>query len=277
MNAYSRRIRELLASVSPELIGERPAAPPPIRVPTQAFSDFLINREMGDWAEGLVLRAIERSGLGLSAVPYGRTENLVAGEPGFRDYYLAYRAELYSLGKRPDLLVYRGPPPDFGERNGEALIPLASRALAGVEVRSSQQSLNGTRPPSELSFTPKVEDIWNVARWIERHGVPHYYVQVLFGAVYGISFEAILEHLAMGPKEGGFTVDKQPKNQFKSTIYLPLDKGTCLTTAFGWPKLAAFSRQLASGRMLFGVHFSGGEAVFDACTLSGLIRLDGTE
>ena len=40
-----------------------------------------------------------------------------------------------------------------------------------------------------LSITPKVEDIKVVYKWIETFNVPHFYFQVFFDKVYGISFE----------------------------------------------------------------------------------------
>ena len=41
------------------------------------------------------------------AVKYGRDDNLSAGDPGFREFYEAYREELNTVGKKPDLLIYR--------------------------------------------------------------------------------------------------------------------------------------------------------------------------
>jgi hypothetical protein len=110
-------------------------------------------------------------------------------------------------------------------------------------------------------------------RWVERHGVPHFYVQVIFGAVYAISFERILELLVTGPKVGGFTIDREPRNQFKSTVYLPLTMGVRLSTEFHEPDVTAFKKRLSSGRMLFGVASSGGQAVLDRQVLSELLRI----
>jgi hypothetical protein len=113
----------------------------------------------------------------------------------------------------------------------------------------------------------------NVMRWIEHHGVKHYYVQVLFGAVYAISFARILELLVVGPKQGGYTIDREARNQFKSTVYLPLDKGICISTDFIDPDIEAFRKQLSSGRMLFGVKFSGGKATIDSTKLPQLLQV----
>src|SRR5690606_31716138 len=129
-------------------------------------------------------------GLGISPCRYGRRESLVAGDAGFDAFYCSYIRELRSLGRRPDILRFDGAAPEgeiFNDAASEAAVMAARGAVAAFEVRSSQQSLLGGRDPADLSFTPKVEDIHNVVRWISRHGVPHYYVQVLFGAVYAIS------------------------------------------------------------------------------------------
>lgn len=297
MNPYVRRIRDLVQQVAarqiplPKKRGEKiarsaPLLPPAevfaegaeIRVPTQAFSEFLINRELGDWAETLVANEVMVANCGLSCCRYGRSENLVAGEPGFEGFYTGYIRELRRLGKRPDLLVFRGQRPDpkvFVEAESKSAIAAAQQACAAFEVRSSQQSLADGRSPAELSFTPKVEDIHNVVRWIEHHGVPHFYVQVLFGGVYAISFESILKILAEGKPKADFKVESAEKSQFKPTYYLPLTSGVRLSTApeqFVNPELSAFQKRLPKGRMLFGVKFSGGRAPFEAAALTRLLE-----
>lgn len=274
MNAYTKHITELIESIPNERIGTLDPSTERIRVPTQAFSNFIINQKMGEWAEDVVKRGIESAAPEFTTIRYGRSENLVAGEPGFKEYYIRYITELRSLGKRPDILVYRENPPSREEIEGksaEELIPIAKQALAGIEVRSSQQSLVGTRDASDLSFTPKIEDIANVFRWIKHHGVRHYYFQLIFGAVYAISFERILELLIVGPRSGGYRIDREQRNQFKSTIYIPLSLGIELSTAFEDPVLSAFRNQLSTGRMLFGVSFSGGQVALDAHRLKSLL------
>jgi hypothetical protein len=239
VNAYVTRLRGLLGRISPEVLPAAITVQQKIRVPTQAFSEFLINRELGDWAEDIVRRGVTESGLPVVALPYGRTEKLVAGEPGFAGFFLAHHEELRTLGKRPDLLILpaaTAPKTEWAGKPAVDLIPIASQAIAGFEVRPSQQSLTGTRTPADLSFTPKIEDIRNVVRWIERHGVPHFYVQVIFGAAFAISFERILELLIAGPKAGGYTIDREPRNQFKSTVYIPLDKGACASRPLFWSR-----------------------------------------
>lgn len=265
MNAYVERIKALVARVGerrialPKKRGAKfadtaPLLPPAgavdltesIRVPTQAFSEFLINRELGDWAEGLVAQEIRHAAPGLATCRYGRSENLIAGEPGFEAFYTDYIRELRTLGKRPDVLVFRGGAPAeavFAQADSAQAMAAARGACAALEVRSSQQSLTEGRDPATLSFTPKVEDIHNVVRWIEGHGVPHYYVQVLFGGVYAIAFEEILRVLAEGEPKVDFKVASAEKSQFKPTYYVPLTRGVRLSvepSEFVMPSLSAF-------------------------------------
>lgn len=53
-----------------------------------------------------------------------------------------------------------------------------------------------------LSITPKVEDIKVVYKWIETFNVPHFYFQVFFDKVFGISFEQILSIISSSYNEG---------------------------------------------------------------------------
>ena len=297
MNAYVERIRSLVARVGERRVAlpkkrgatvaetaallpsaERYAEDAPIRVPTQAFSEFLINRELGDWAEALVANEVRLANPRLETCRYGRGENLVAGEPGFAEFYASYIRELRTLGKRPDVLLFTGRTPDaavFDAASEAVAVTAARKAVAAFEVRSSQQSLQDDRDPAGLSFTPKVEDIHNVVRWIERHGVPHYYVQVLFGGVYAISFERILTILADGEPKRDFRVESAEKSQFKPTYYVPLTAGLRLSgdpKSFEMPELFAFDKRLPKGRMLFGVKLSGGRAPFDPEALKRLLE-----
>jgi hypothetical protein len=277
MNAYVRGLRALVGAIPPNILPPlEPAAAPKVRVPTQAFSEFLINRELGDWAERLVAAELQKTGLNLKSCAYGRSENLVAGDPGFKEHYLGYLLELKTLGKRPDLLVYgdHAPPAEaFAEVGSQDSITLASKAMAAFEVRSSKQALGASRSPADLSFTPKIEDIHNIMRWVDVHGVKHFYVQVLFGAVYAISFQRILEILSKGKLKTDFKIESAQKSQFKATYYLPLTSGVCLSTAFEMPKLGAFSHELSKGRILFGVKFENGSVPFSSLAVKELLGL----
>lgn len=61
-----------------------------------------------------------------------------------------------------------------------------------IELKSK---ITKIRQRDTLSITPKVEDLQVVYRWIQKYNVPHFYVQVFFDRIYGISFEEILDLL----------------------------------------------------------------------------------
>jgi type II restriction enzyme len=106
------------------------------RLPTMASSEFLTNKEQGDWAEKIVFTAINENSEDYFAVEYGRSESIAAGDEGFADFYLDYQRELNTIGKRPDLLIFKVC--DFPDRrldidNDEHI----RQAVAALEVRSS--------------------------------------------------------------------------------------------------------------------------------------------
>ena len=55
--------------------------------PTQASSNFITNKEQGDWAEDLIFRAINETSKNYIAVRYGKSDDIVAGESGFDKFY----------------------------------------------------------------------------------------------------------------------------------------------------------------------------------------------
>ena len=59
------------------------------RVPSQVSGEFITNREQGDWAEVLFLKIVNAKCNGLTAISYGRGENLIAGDPGFKEFFEA--------------------------------------------------------------------------------------------------------------------------------------------------------------------------------------------
>lgn len=106
------------------------------RPPTMANSEFLTNKEQGDWAEKIVFKAINEYSNDYFAVEYGRSESIAAGDDGFVDFYMEYQSELNAIGKRPDILIFKVS--DFPTRsidieNDECI----RRAAAALEVRSS--------------------------------------------------------------------------------------------------------------------------------------------
>lgn len=102
---YYHRIRELTRSVPVQLIDfEQPRNR--ARTPTQASSNFTTNKEQGDWAENLIARAINETLDNFVAVKYGKSDNTVAGEEGFDEFYQEFQNELDVIGKRPDFIDF---------------------------------------------------------------------------------------------------------------------------------------------------------------------------
>ncbi len=323
-------------------------------VPTQAFSEFLTNREQGDWAEDLIFRAINEIENGIVAVRYGKSDQIVAGEPGFKEFYEKYQDELDTIGKRPDLLIFRKndfkfSTFDISHFDDNELKQVVPKAIAGLEIRSSsflvhkytefsikrrediinqideivnnlktQSSvlpsswkiwLSNVNPENEatlfsiprasvkleslksaiqqlralinslkkrdfLSFTPKAEDIYVIYKWIKTFGVPHYYVQVFFDQVYAIPFKKILEIISDSSNEGKiFFVEKNTKNQFKTTIHIDINQGVLLAEKIDFPDHRSEYKELGRGRLLFYVTFRGGKAYLDVNRFYKMIGL----
>ena len=102
-----------------------------------------------------------------------------------------------------------------------------------------------------LSMTPKVEDLKVVHKWIMTYNVPHFYVQVFFDKIYGMSFKYIMELVS------------NPENQQKKTIKISPFEGICLAQAVTEPTHRSVRKELRRGNLLFYVAFDGGEAFLD--------------
>jgi hypothetical protein len=272
---YVKRIRELAVNVNKnnpqiDLFQVRVRG----RAPTQAFSEFLTNREQGDWAEETVLKILKSNLKKFYSVSYGRTDSLIAGDNKFKEFYESYQDELDEIGKCPDILIFDDESVEnelskeiANKKPRKDLIEVVREARAGLEVRSSAflvgQYISFMKSKGEdykgrnfLSFTPKVEDLAVIIKWIEIHGVPHYYVQVLFDRIYIISFEKILEILSVpGNLKTKYYIEKNAKNQFKNTIHINLDEGECLTEKVILPKHKSAMKELGRGRILSYVSF----------------------
>lgn len=321
-------------------------------MPTQASSEFITNKQQGDWAEDVIFRAINENSDNIVAVRYGKSDDLVAGDVGFEQFFNDYQNELDTIGKRPDLLLFNKS--DFNEHLGYDLSSKKSneinnyvaKAIAGIEVRSSAFLINKytdeankivrentqraievkdeilahyidlleqKRPElidilqqlnensvrtldfrntswrssqrlqdlssklseikkclkviqkrNTLSITPKVEDLKVVHKWIMTYNVPHFYVQVFFDRVYGVSFKHILE-LVSNPdlEDDKYFIEQDTKNQNKTTIKIPSQDGICLAQTVTEPYHHSVRKELNKGRLLFYVKFDGGEAVLD--------------
>jgi len=246
-------------------------------VPTDARSEFLANRAMGDWAEQALSAAL------LTALPewrvtqYGDTNRIAAGHPDFKASYLAGIEETRRFGKRPDLLLFPAffaVDADLSERTHADTEGLVKRAAAAIEVRSSkfealrymaerqrQREAGNSTGRETPSFTVKVEDLVIVYRWMERHDVPQSYCQVFFDSVFAINFLEIFATIASGT---GFAIETPAKSQEKATIMLPITRGVRVGTATALPSFEAEHRVTALGRHDAYVVPRGGGFVLDA-------------
>jgi len=66
-------------------------------MPTQASSEFITNKQQGDWAEDVIFRAINNNSDNIVAVRYGKSDDLVAGDIGFKEFFNKYQEELDSI------------------------------------------------------------------------------------------------------------------------------------------------------------------------------------
>ena len=139
---YFETIKNLTTNIPTELVDfsqERT----PANAPTQASSNFITNKEQGDWAESLIMRAINAASHNYIAVHYGKNDDLVAGDEGFDAFYQEFQNELDTIGKRPDLLIFKKS--DFRADLGLDISKIphseineyVKKAIAGIEVRSS--------------------------------------------------------------------------------------------------------------------------------------------
>jgi len=246
-------------------------------VPTDARSEFLANRAMGDWAETLLANAVNNTVPGYRVVHYGNSDRISAGEDGFRDFYINTLKDVRVFGKRPDLLIvpdtFNGPDDVSGERT-EALKALVDSALAAVEVRSSkfeaihyakvreQERKSGKAGGRESqSFTVKVEDLKIVYRWIENFKKPQAYCQVFFDSMFAINVLRIFEIIASGT---GFQIDNPAKSQEKTTIMIPITSGSQVATYDEVPSFEVAHHVTRLGRHDAYVRPVGGKVTFDA-------------
>jgi hypothetical protein len=111
----------------------------------------------------------------------------------------------------------------------------------------------------QLSFTPKLEDIKLVGKWIEAYGVPHYYVQVFFDSIFGLSFSSILNHMINHTCQ----IEEDVKNQGKTTIKIAVEEGIKLASIHGLPCHQSQIKVLPKGRILSYVTYEPSVAIID--------------
>lgn len=363
---YCKKIKELTKNIPASLVDfelPRDVA----RTPTQASSNFITNKEQGDWAENLITRAVNKTSNNFIAIKYGKSDNLVAGEEGFDNFYQEFQDELDTIGKRPDLLIFKKE--DYKHEWGcdisnlphSQITEYVKKAVAGIEVRSSaflidryeasmqartykfteiafktkdiilsdyadileqpsrrkylqvlqgisEETLSVTdfkvpgwnsserltqlnnhfkelknaikeiQKRDYLSITPKVEDIKVVYKWIETFNVPHFYFQVFFDKVYGISFEQILSIISDSDNDGIiFSVEKDTKNQNKTTIKINSKTGVQIAYKIDEPEHKSIRKEMGRGRLLFYVTFEGGTAYLDVDNLRKILLISENE
>ncbi len=155
---YFERIKELTKSFPVE-IADFSAPRDPASMPTQAESNFITNNEQGDWAENLLTRAVNDNSKNYIAIKYGKSDDLVAGDPGFSTFFNEFQTELDTIGKRPDILIFKKE--DYREDLGmdishidhNLLTDYVKKAIAGIEVRSSAFLLD----KYELAMQEKIQ------------------------------------------------------------------------------------------------------------------------
>jgi len=362
---YVKTIENLTKIIPPELV-DFSSPRDKARSPTQISSEFVTKKEQGDWAEQLLLTAINTTSKNHTAVRYGKSDDIVAGDEGFIEFYQEFQQELDTIGKRPDILIFKKE--DFNKQlgydiskiNHNIIIDYVKKAVAGIEVRSSaflieryeasmkikkqkftqiafknkniilseyadllsnpsrekyidilnninektiscidfrvpgwssserliklndlfkqlKIAIKEVQKRDYLSITPKVEDIKVVYKWIETFGVPHYYFQVFFDKIYGISFENILKIISEPDNEGElFSVESDPKNQNKTTIKIKSNIGKEIAAKVSEPVHKSVRKELDSGRLLYYVTFNGGSAYIDVNNLTNVLEIKGS-
>lgn len=137
-----------------------------------------------------------------------------------------------------------------------------------------KKCLKNIQKRNSLSITPKVEDLKVVHKWIMTYDVPHFYVQVFFDKIYGISFQNILELISNPDLEDDkYFIEQDTKNQNKTTIKIPSQDGICLAQSVTEPDHYSVRKELNKGRLLFYVKFDGGEACLDAANFQSLFGI----
>lgn len=364
-SAYTEDIRRIVAGIPTTLLDfSYPREKG--KKPTQVSSNFITNKEQGDWAESLIMKAVNGNATNYVAVKYGKSDDIIAGDENFDTFYEEYQRELDTIGKRPDLLIFhkRDYRPELGTDISHLphkdIDDYVVKAVAGIEVRSSAFLIDryeaymenhtaqyteralalrdaiiadygdllhaANRKPyydiltgfnaetikasdfkvpgwraSErlaklndrlkelkayiqevqkrdyLSITPKVEDLKVVYKWIETFGVPHFYFQVFFDKIYGMSFKDILSLISNPDKEGeAFYVESDVKNQNKTTIKIRSQLGAEVASKIEEPEHRSLRKEMAKGRLLFYVTFQGGTASLDVDNIKTLLGIDGT-
>lgn len=264
LKLYDSAIETLLeCNIPRETIDYRLGYATPRR-PTSAHSNFLINRQFGDWTEAVLCSAFNRQFREYRCVRYGAGGNLIAGDAGFAEMFREYHAEISSIGKRPDLMIFDNArarsldlPDDISNFGALRLGETARAAKRAIEVRSSRYLAAQYRrvKEREQSFTPKLEDLPILTHWVAEHNVPCFYTQVFFDEAHTISFERILQIVQ---QTGDEYIERVQRNQGKSTFYIPVTEGLLIGNIVEAPVWEANIRSMNDGRIIIYTTPMGG-------------------
>ena len=255
------------------------------RIPLEPNSNFLGNRAMGDWAESVLKELLVGSPSGVLPIHYGDSNQIAAGDEGFKEYYLEELEATRVYGKRPDLLLYSPGAVISGDEFRQKPVAdtesIAHQALAAFEVRSSKfKALQYMRVRTEEraagikvertcpSFTVKIEDLIIVYRWMERFRVPQCYTQVFFDSIFGINFLDIFENIGSGE---GLKIDKPRESQEKATIMIPITCGRKIASCSESPDFQTVIRETRLGRVDAFVSPVRGTFVLDPAALNEIL------
>ena len=195
-----------------------------------------------------------------------RLQRLILREP-YAEILRQRRQPLYKMIAEASIDTFREL--DFAARGWSSSQTL--RELSGYlkELKSQIKILHAR---DDLSITPKLEDIALVNRWIQRFGVPHYYLQVFFDKAYIISFREILEMTSDPANEdAAFSVERNVKNQGKTTIHINIEAGEEAIRRIDMPEHRSAMKEQERGRLLFYVTFRGGRGYLDPAVFSRAI------
>jgi len=166
MIPYIDRIESLIEKINPDLLDLRMPRDRG-RPPSQVSSEFLTNKEQGDWAEKTLLEAINSNSSEFVAVPYGKSDDIIAGDDRFKEFYEAYQDELDSIGKRPDILIFYKKDLD-GVDVSNLTDEVVSKAKCGIEVRSSSFISQKYEAVMQERYDALVKSIFDNIRLIKR-------------------------------------------------------------------------------------------------------------
>ena len=166
MTLYIDRIDSLIGKINPQLFDLRMARDRG-RPPSQVSSEFLTNKEQGDWAEKTLLEAINSNSSKFIAVPYGKSDDIIAGDEHFKEFYEAYQNELDSIGKRPDILIFYKKDLD-GVDISNLTDDVVSKAKCGIEVRSSSFISQKYEAVMQERYDALIKSIFDNIRLIKR-------------------------------------------------------------------------------------------------------------